>query len=788
MWARRCGAPPKWPSRVKVVIMSIGTLGIGVAVWYHLRGDDVSYMDLHNPRSDRVMCLKWWPLRSENPADYVDKDQWQEWEQYRFSESAFIASQTCAVPHLSETSCIDVHVPMTSIGRKLGRPLGVGDTLSNDVFDVYAGLFFVFGGLVWLQVLAHDLSLLFASTKNYVLDLAGIREEFPCIHKVFQMMGSSRHLIRCRRFNSRSGRLLGIGIAIFMGPLAAIWSCIVFLLLCVPLVSLVFLWYPARMSRFGAFLAGLVCGIYGLVLAIHNVVSLCMPETRANYAVTWPSAGSDCICGCVYPLNSKIVGQFAIIGAITVVKSLFLAFRCLKGLRRRNWANLLSVTFPVPVTAYAVEWVTPEGKPIKYRETKGPMKPVQGELAFDPFAMMDEQPDSADTTLHLRPVKTNRIIFNKHGKKRPLRVLEGPNARAQEYADQGQEYIGCCGFPCITSGRKGRFELEDSDCEGGERSAEPAAVAERGSVESSVANGDFTRRDSAKGCLSMDSSFACVDSLVHRMDTRDTVTASRSLRTGPTRDTPVRRPFDKDRPALPINSRGVELDDPTQGVDADRRACWRGRVELQDERLDNKDEPLDTKETEASQPRVQGHTRRGVEAAAASALEAFDGSVATAVEVFDGSVAALGFEVVWPDDGLPTIWQVMPGGEAERRGFRRGDTLAKLNGESTKGRPRAELVPVLQQRPLTIHLERAGWSQAPMSSLEVALTSLQIRSVATSPCDRNLFTTMISPSFTLHSDMSSPQQQSYAQQIEQQRSPFSDLSSPQGQLGGHDGR
>lgn len=100
-------------------------------------------------------------------------------------------------------------------------------------------------------------------------------------------------------------------------------------------------------------------------------------------------------------------------------KAAFLAFRCLKGLRRRSscgfkvrtrrsqWANLLSVTFPVPLTLYSVDWLQADGKPIRFRtEVQLPLAceltqqemPVQGEVAFDPFAMMDEQPDSKFTT------------------------------------------------------------------------------------------------------------------------------------------------------------------------------------------------------------------------------------------------------------------------------------------------------------------------------------------------------------------------------------------------------
>ncbi|CAK0820432.1 unnamed protein product [Prorocentrum cordatum] len=76
--------------------------------------------------------------------------------------------------------------------------------------------------------------------------------------------------------------------------------------------------------------------------------------------------------------------------------------RCLKGLRRSQWASLLSVTFPVPLTVYPAVWRKPDGKPIDFRSED--MPEPQGEVAFDPFAMMDEQLDSASTTVQLRPV------------------------------------------------------------------------------------------------------------------------------------------------------------------------------------------------------------------------------------------------------------------------------------------------------------------------------------------------------------------------------------------------
>merc|ERR1719253_1151716 len=97
--------------------------------------------------------------------------------------------------------------------------------------------------------------------------------------------------------------------------------------------------------------------------------------------------------------------NLATIGFVTIIKSIFIAFRCLKGLRRSQWANLLSVLFPVPITMYEVDWRQPDGQQIRHR-VEG--VPVQSEVAFDPFAMMDEQPESRHTTIHLKPEPLHR--------------------------------------------------------------------------------------------------------------------------------------------------------------------------------------------------------------------------------------------------------------------------------------------------------------------------------------------------------------------------------------------
>eukprot|EP00913_Durusdinium_trenchii_P015795 g14843.t1 len=98
--------------------------------------------------------------------------------------------------------------------------------------------------------------------------------------------------------------------------------------------------------------------------------------------------------------------------------------------------------------------------------------PVQGEVAFDPFAMMDEQPDSKFTTVHLRPelLRPEQVHCDKsHGSESShhCRQLEMPGRPVPSKLEPAQfkavveaEYIGCCGFPWPTGGKK--FVYDDS--------------------------------------------------------------------------------------------------------------------------------------------------------------------------------------------------------------------------------------------------------------------------------------------------------------------------------------
>jgi len=89
---------------------------------------------------------------------------------------------------------------------------------------------------------------------------------------------------------------------------------------------------------------------------------------------------------------------------------------------------------------------------------------VQEEVAFDPFAMMDEQLDSAFTTVHLRPEPVHTYERASDGELtlvQPRRTLEMPGIpEPNKVQVRESEYIGCCGFPWPTGGRQCVYDSE----------------------------------------------------------------------------------------------------------------------------------------------------------------------------------------------------------------------------------------------------------------------------------------------------------------------------------------
>lgn len=74
---------------------------------------------------------------------------------------------------------------------------------------------------------------------------------------------------------------------------------------------------------------------------------------------------------------------------------------------------------------------------------------------------------------------------------------------------------------------------------------------------------------------------------------------------------------------------------------------------------------------------------------------------------FDEHVKKLGFEIVWEAE-RPCVGSIVPGGEAERAGLVPGAVIMDMNGISTLGKSRDELMPLLKIRPLQLNARIPG--------------------------------------------------------------------------------
>jgi len=525
MWARKCGVPPQWPSRVKVGLNAVFTGAIGYTVYQFMSGGDVGYVDMSYATSDGVICLNVWPQRANiisEPTAYFYEEAWSSFSQMA-NTSEFISAFQCPFAASINETCDTVTVPLRVMQRDLAQPVGDNVGVSNDIMYFYAHAFLGLGIGLWLSVTTHDIALLHATLKNRVLDLNGVRDDFPWIVRFFKLSGFS-FLNRLRkmacdpdehRIQPRQARPVGYGntstpapspsqhsrystdeistfslrltallLFLLLLPVIFFWSIAFFVFALVPVITAFFLCWPVRLSRFWTLVLSVGGFIYGLALVIHMIVFLISPTHRAHFAVTWGVDGVDasgaktrCTCGCSYPISNAIILGHVSIGSVAALRCLLIALRCLKGLRRANWANLLSVTYTVPVAVFDVVWYheidMPDGKkrnePIKHRKYG---ESVQGELAFDPFALMDEQPGSAATTVELKPTPYE-IKVVKNGKEetrltsRPLRQPKAPRTQkdlVENYALERKEAVGCCGFPYRTGGMVGRIsQIDDTD-------------------------------------------------------------------------------------------------------------------------------------------------------------------------------------------------------------------------------------------------------------------------------------------------------------------------------------
>lgn len=455
MWARRCGLPSRWPSRLKVVLFGFLNGAIGLSIYEYMAKFNVGYLDLKSPEPDRVTCLKYWPSRDATTA-WVNVNDWVSWAEY--TQVGWIEENSCPIPSGMNSSCKHVKISMSRVNLPPSKAMS--DAFSGfDSLGTWAHLFLFVCFIVWLPMTIHDLALIGPINKDFVLDCSGYKKFAPCMYALFTGCIGCCGLPGAAK-GAKGGKQKAIAFAalVMAIPFLIVWNCVFLLLILLPLFSLTLCVYPIRMSRVWIFASGIIGFLVGIGMTVHQGILVVRADLRPRYGVTWPAdpQSKDCTCGCNYPIDFSVCTSLLVAGVTVTVKSLLVIMRTLKGLRRAQWANLMSVLFTIPLTVYAVEWRQPDGKPIQNRTDE--MPDVQAEVAFDPFALMDEQPDSANNTCHLRPTPAYEAVATRSGDA-SFRRLEGPqiirDAERVEITDHVK--IGCCGFPWSTGGQQGVY-------------------------------------------------------------------------------------------------------------------------------------------------------------------------------------------------------------------------------------------------------------------------------------------------------------------------------------------
>ena len=488
MWARRIGAPDRCPSQTRVIVQSMMNGAIGLVVYQYMDSLSGGNLDfgLESVGNASATCLTSW-LRRNDVTSWAETETWNQWFRYQADSSTYVDKHTCDPFPVTaqQQTCATMSVPVYEFDSKLGYPLGPGEkpSFNNDLLYAFAYTFGVLGILNLIGFAVHDITLLSRRNQNYILDLPAFNQGFP-LFKKFAMLSGFPILAKLFSIEG-TGRTLAIAIGVVLTPFIAVWSLLFLVGIITPFMVLLFFRYPVRLSRFAVFLTLVATSIFGLTMTIIPLVYLGNLNERPRYALVYKVqdySPGECYCGCSYFISAATLIRISAIGVGVTFSSCLSAFRCLKGLRRAQWANLMSVLFPVPVTVYSVYWSTPSGEPIQHRKEG---EPVQSEMAFDPFALMDEQPESRYTTVTLKPEYAYDV--DAAGRWKPLgdRVIDGPKLpelKKGEFFKQPTEVIGCCGFPCLTGGYQVIYmsDSEDEELEApGRKPISPAVAGTR---------------------------------------------------------------------------------------------------------------------------------------------------------------------------------------------------------------------------------------------------------------------------------------------------------------------
>ncbi|CAJ1406756.1 unnamed protein product [Effrenium voratum] len=441
MWARRLGVPHLWPSRVKVFFLAILTSVFNFSVFQYLHNANVAYLNLAAPLSEEIVCK----LPREECASNPDPASCTvDLEDRRFWRGLNLTTPCPKLPDsLQGQTCRNPRLPLRAISGDLGSLHTVN--VGVHPFRLWSILFLILTSLLSLSILIHDLALLEENQRPYILSIPNMKYATPCLWDC----------LTCVRGRQRTRHIWSQN-RCFLAVLVMLWSVFqagAFMIVMYPFSLLVCIYAPVKMSRIMVFLSSILCALWSVVFILTTSLLDNQP-----YAVLWGISESsvNCLCLCEFPLSRPVVLRVVVLGTGVCWHAINLTLRALKGLRRAQWANMFSVLYSVPVEAFPVIWERPEeagAGPIRWRQEG---EAVQSEPAFDPFCLMDEQPESAWTRAIIAPVPVKDDSR--------LTVWE-------PYLGTLDMEIGWCGFPRPVGGA---WEKDCADRESdGPESAQP---------------------------------------------------------------------------------------------------------------------------------------------------------------------------------------------------------------------------------------------------------------------------------------------------------------------------
>lgn len=488
---------------------SAGTVSVGLVIYQYLSSMTVADLDLTAPVYEDILCLDSWPLTyaSSETAGWLDQGAWHDWTTTLLNQKTYQDDHQCQWGRdkgdgtvaqedargglgprgKSGFTCSNLNLPISGVSRPLGLALGPDSTPNDEVLSTFAYVFLWLGIALCYVILWHDLSMCSARLKDNVLDLHGVYKHFYWL-VWFLTRPSGLKIMRL----FRTGELLGVpGKVIFwvLMPVFIVWAMSYFAFVWWPFAALTALIFPVRLARVAVFMNSVLFFMWALGATILSLVMLGGVHHRPQYAVTFEVTAEDptdsttvsCYCGCQYRMSQSKNWELLVVSFGATIACLIRAWGCLKGLRNSNWATLMTVKFPVPLNVYPVVWTREDnngeyidGDPILHRDK---FTPVQGEVAFDPFALMDEQVDCATTWCNIRPSKVGTrekffkapaeestpTIINAQSETRSQKarrlnhMLSGPLA-SPEGKDWQKKCVKdqdlCCGFACVKFGAK----------------------------------------------------------------------------------------------------------------------------------------------------------------------------------------------------------------------------------------------------------------------------------------------------------------------------------------------